>query len=265
MHAQAIQTTPSAARPALRAEDILPFFFKPSRPDSSMAPSLPPEASSQELAGMQVYSWGQGEPVLMVHGWSGHAGQLRSVGVALLEAGYRVIAPDLPAHGSTPGGTTNIALLSAALGRLGEALGPVRAVVSHSMGCAVSAYSLASGKLRAERAVLLASPSDFAREIRRIGAAVGLDSAEQQRFVGLVERVVGAPTSDFEMARLGARVGLPALLLHGTRDRAVPIEEGRAVARSWPGSTWLPLEEVGHGSLLGDARAIAEVVRFIRG
>src|SRR5690349_4240764 len=49
---------------------------------------------------LPTYSWGQGPAVLLVHGWEGRATQLGAFVPALLEAGYRVVAVDMPGHGA---------------------------------------------------------------------------------------------------------------------------------------------------------------------
>src|SRR3970040_1644726 len=66
----------------------------------------------RELA---VYSWGAGSPVLMVHGWNGRGAQLGAFAPVLVQAGYRVVAFDTPAHGRSPGRATNPPEISDAL------------------------------------------------------------------------------------------------------------------------------------------------------
>jgi pimeloyl-ACP methyl ester carboxylesterase len=62
-----------------------------------------------------MWTWGarskEAPAVLLAHGWGGHAAQMRAFAFPLLQAGYRVITYDQPAHGvseaSSPGCRTS--------------------------------------------------------------------------------------------------------------------------------------------------------------
>jgi len=47
---------------------------------------------------------GDGPPLVVLHGLLGSSRNWQSAGVALAERGYRVLAPDLRNHGSSPWG-----------------------------------------------------------------------------------------------------------------------------------------------------------------
>src|SRR5213082_3427517 len=53
--------------------------------------------------GLSATQWGAGPAVLLVHGWEGRGAQLGALVDPLVEAGYRVIALDGPAHGDSAG------------------------------------------------------------------------------------------------------------------------------------------------------------------
>ena len=55
-----------------------------------------------------VYSWGEGKPVLFIHGWSGRGTQVAPYVDELVNNNYRVISYDAPAHGDTVGKQTSI-------------------------------------------------------------------------------------------------------------------------------------------------------------
>lgn len=54
----------------------------------SQAERLDFDAGGSRIA---AYGWGSGPPVLLVHGWGGHAGQLTPFVPALVAAGYRAV------------------------------------------------------------------------------------------------------------------------------------------------------------------------------
>lgn len=79
---------------------------------------------------------GAGAPLVVLHGLLGSSRNWQSAGVALAERGYRVLAPDLRNHGSSPWGDdcSYAALASDVTAMLdGLSLGPVH-LVGHSMG-----------------------------------------------------------------------------------------------------------------------------------
>jgi 3-oxoadipate enol-lactonase len=61
-------------------------------------------------------------------------------------------------------------------------------------------------------------------------------------------------------------VTLPALVLHGTQDGAVPYEAGKKLSGMLPDARLVTFEEIGHNYFVGAGdRANAEVDRFIQG
>jgi len=62
-----------------------------------------------------------------------------------------------------------------------------------------------------------------------------------------------------------AAVTLPALVLHGTQDLAVPYEDGKALSEMLPDARLVTFEGIGHNYFIGAGdRANAEVDRFIQ-
>ena len=57
---------------------------------------------------LPTWSWGEGPPVVLAHGWEGRGSQLGAFVAPLVAAGRRVVAFDAPAHGGSPGRTTNL-------------------------------------------------------------------------------------------------------------------------------------------------------------
>lgn len=72
---------------------------------------------------VKVNTWGRGIPVLFIHGWSGRGTQVLHFIETLLQAGYRVISFDGPAHGETAGRKTRIMEFTDVVLALGEKYG----------------------------------------------------------------------------------------------------------------------------------------------
>jgi len=92
-------------------------------------------------------SWGAaGRRALLLHGSTSSSATWSKVGPALAEAGWRVKAPDLPAHGASPRAGRPLTPDVAARWVAGElADRPLDLVVGHSFGAAVALSLLTQG------------------------------------------------------------------------------------------------------------------------
>ena len=248
--------------PAHAAESAVDLFCTPRHPPPARAAlgrrfTLRTPASPD----LSLHDWGDGPTALLVHGWSGTSAQLAGFVAPLLQQGHYVAAPDLPAHGDSPGRRTNIREMADAIARAGRRLGPVRALVAHSLGAAAAAVAMAEG-LRVERAVLIASPANIEVYPRRFAAALGFSPAGADRMAAALERRAG-PLERLSPIRLAPRQTAEALILHDPLDREVPFDESRALAKAWPGAQLEAIAGRGHTRALHDPEVIARAAAFI--
>ena len=210
---------------------------------------------------LAVWDWGDGPTVLLVHGWNGNAAQLAGLVPPLLRAGYYVAALDLPAHGASAGTRTNVRAMADALLRLGRRVGPVHAVIAHSLGAAASVIALAEG-LGAERAVLIAPPADLPRYAREYARAVGLSARSTFDLLARLDVALGGREA-FDLLRLAPSQTARMLVLHDPADREVPLADAQALARAWPGARLEMLEGAGHTRALRHPEVISRAVSFV--
>jgi len=244
------------------------IFFHPmrTRPNNSQAAALAEaEPLMLDLDGRKLatYSWGTGPTVLLVHGWSGHAGQMTEFVEPLTAAGFRAVAIDLPAHGASGGELCSAVHFGRAIQTAAAHFGPLHAIVSHSLGSGGAIQAFLGG-LTANRAVLLAPPAQFHDYWGLFRSRMGMSHGVWLAMVTRSERWLGLPFSQVHPEVGAPDMTTPALILHGTTDRVCPVTEGRRLARLWPGSRLRELD-TGHVSILRDRRAIAETVDFITG
>jgi pimeloyl-ACP methyl ester carboxylesterase len=207
-------------------------------------------------------SFGSGPLVLLLHGWEGRGLQLGRFVEPLVRAGFRVIAPDLPAHGTSPGTRTDLIECTEALRKVGRDLGPVAAVVAHSFGGAVTTLALERG-LDAKAVVLIASPSSVDDVITRFGELTGVRGRGMRAFREGIERQTAVKLAEVEVFERVARLQVPALIVHDRDDREVPFDDAERLAGRWPGATLLATEGLGHRRILKDERVIEAAVTFV--
>lgn len=116
-------TAPTAAPPAAETPDHLPVF-----------PGAEPHTvTCDDGTRLRVYTRGEGPAVVCIHGWCGSAMGYADAAVHFVDAGYRVLVPDMrgygqsdkPDSGPTDGGTQGVGYDAAALA------GDIRAVLRH--------------------------------------------------------------------------------------------------------------------------------------
>jgi pimeloyl-ACP methyl ester carboxylesterase len=205
---------------------------------------------------------GTGPSVLLLHGWEGQASDLAAFAPPLLVAGFGVLAMDLPAHGGSAGRQTSIPQSARALRAVGEALGPLHAVIAHSVGSAVLAEALHAG-LAAERAVLVAAPAYYERHARGFAVASGLDAAGTEAMLELLSATIGADVREISLPRRAPNLRQAALFIHSSDDRVVAIEESLASAAAWPGARHVRVEGLGHRRVLADPAVVATATEFV--
>lgn len=214
---------------------------------------------------LALWSWGVGPRVLLVHGWSGSAGQLTAFVEPLVEAGFSVVAFDGPAHGQSTGRRTDLPRFARAVGAVARATGGPVALIAHSMGAAASAAELRDG-LQVRRAVLIAPPSDPRTVLSEFGRFLHLPPAALAHMVRRFEARTGRPLADYDVPALAPSLAhVQAQVVHDRKDREVPFRAGEAIARAWPGAQLLPTEGLGHNRILYTPAVVQAAVAFVAG
>jgi pimeloyl-ACP methyl ester carboxylesterase len=246
-------------------DQVLQAFLTP-RPPRAPAPDFLPDAErlhvDTPVGRVALQRTGTGRPVLLLHGWEGQAADLAAFVQPLLDAGFQVVAMDLPAHGASAGRQTSIPDSARALRAVGEALGPLQAVIAHSVGSAVLAEALHAG-LAAERAVLVAAPAHYADYARQVGHLAGLDNDGIGRLLALLSASFGVDIHDISLPGRAAGLRQPALFVHSADDRIVSIADSEASAAAWPGAHHLRLDGLGHRRVLQAPAVIDSVLQFL--
>lgn len=247
---------------------VAPFFrrmmLKPRRHVRlASAVTLPAADERLDLGdGLVTWRWGQGPSVLLVHGFEGNRTQFAAIIQALVGRGFAAVALDLPAHGDSAGDELTPVKSIAAIDRTLQRLGPVHAVVGHSMGGAMSLYSVAHTG-GAGRVALISAPSSLKRELKRFAATIGLSERGTRAFIASVENHVGRPAADFDVRLIAGKVDLPLLLIHDQNDRQVPVAESARTAHALPGAELMVTRGLGHNRVLADPAVVSAVVGFV--
>jgi pimeloyl-ACP methyl ester carboxylesterase len=214
-----------------------------------------------------MWRWGAREApaVLLAHGWGGYAAQMRAFVFPLLQAGYRVIAYDQPAHGVSEGRLTGLPDFADVLAEVAAFHGSVEGVVAHSLGGAAAALTLANGKASFKKVVLVSPPSDLVGYSRRFARWYWMPEAVRKGMQAAIEERYGVRWENLEVPRVAPRLSAQALVIHDRNDRLMPWTHGDSVARHWPGAKLMSTEGLGHRRILSDERVTRAAAEFIAG
>lgn len=243
------------------------LFRTPSRARSSAphVPGLSARRTTTVSRGLALPTWsfGQGRRVaLLVHGWSGHAGQMASFVRPLVERDFRVVVFDQPAHGEAEGREATVVDFAQAVADVARAH-HVETIVAHSLGATATALAIARHAITPESVVLYAPAAAVPPYLHRFASALELDA---EREVGLVESVrgrLGLDLDALDLRRLAGSMRVPALFIHDPEDRETSFADTRAVAEAWPDAKLLTPFGIGHRAGLRDPAVIDAAASFV--
>ncbi len=255
---------------APRAADELGarMFFTPRHSRRWIAPTVHTPGNSFRIFfgewELACWSWGRGPAVILVHGWEGYAGQLTYFVEPLIDAGFRVVTFDMPAHGASTGRRLSALDMARAIQAVANAFSPIRALVAHSLGGTASIFAMSQG-LEVERVVLLAPAAEPTHFARLLASFLGFSETRAEGMLERIEQRLGMRLEDASALRLVSAMRAPLLLMHDPEDPEVPFEQGKAIAEAWPGAQLELLSQMGHRAMLRDPSTIASVAAFITG
>ena len=211
---------------------------------------------------VQVYCWGEGPLVLLMHGWGGHAGQMTEFVALLVKAGYRVMAIDGPAHGRSAGRLSSVVHFADAIEAASATFGPIHSVIAHSMGATATTLALSKG-LSVHSAVFVAPQARISGYWQLARSALGMSDEVWEIMRRGTERWLKVRYDQLHPVNLAPQLTTPLLILHGTGDRMTPLSEGEKLAAAWPGAVLRPIE-CGHIAILRDWHALLAAVDFVK-
>jgi pimeloyl-ACP methyl ester carboxylesterase len=233
------------------------------RPMRARTRSTPPGAEAITFRfGLAGLRWGTSGPrILALHGWEGRASQFRGLGERLAARGYQLIAIDAPGHGRSPGREANPVMFADAAVEAASEMGPLHAVVGHSMGGAAVLLAQARG-LKAARSVAIAAPAALPDVLRRLSLAFGLPLRASRAFIAQMERHAGEPAAQLDVERVSAQLTGPLLLVHDRDDGVVPFGDGERIAAA-TGAELVATRGLGHRDVLRADEVLDRITRFL--
>lgn len=207
------------------------------------------------------FTLGEGEPVLLLHGWGGASTDMAPLAAALAEAGYLAVVPDLPGHGSDRGRSTDVFRMAATVDAVAGRFGRPRSVVAHSFGAVVSFAAFQHGG--PDRVVLIAPAVRGARFVEVFRSHLGLSDKAFDRFRRRFVAFAGPYLMDV-MEGNGDIPGSDMLVLHDPADDRTSFSDAATFAARRPATKLVEVPGTGHKGILRDGTTRTETVEFIK-
>ena len=213
---------------------------------------------------VHVWLWGDVGPiVLFSHGWSGRGTQVVSFVEPLVNAGYRVIAFDGPAHGKTPGKQTTIFDFAKVLDGLIEHFAPVDTVMTHSFGAMVFAY-LYQDTYSIKRAIFIAPPASIEVLFDNFQNLLAIPKKVMVHFQQKLKQNFGDDLAD-KVSTLNnvKKFNFPGLIIHDENDPDLPWQDSVKLADAWGQAKFVKTEGLGHIKILRDPKVVRIISEFL--
>jgi pimeloyl-ACP methyl ester carboxylesterase len=215
-----------------------------------------------------TYWRGNGPVVLLLHGWEGRGSQMGAFVEPLVNAGFQTVAVDLPAHGNSPGNSTDGFTCGRALRELGADIGAIHGIVAHSFGGTCSLLAMAGG-LRVNRTVLISPGVEREAFFEGFANIVGLpERATDEVRRLMIERFGEHEWSVFTPQRLGEVLDTgsgDSLIVHDVDDDEVPYNDSVELIRRAASVHLISTRGAGHRRILREPRVVERVTTFIAG
>jgi len=220
---------------------------------------------SGELA---VTTWGNDGPaILLMHGWGGARAQMTSFVQPLREAGYRIVAFDQPAHGESDRRMANILEIAPAMDLIARQEGPFEAVIAHSFGTLITSFVLVNRAFpHPTRLIYLGSFNRLLDSLPRFQMLAGLPDPIMDGLRDMIYTNFGKDVLDaIWNEKMTQSIDIPALMFHDTADNVTPVEDSRAIARTWKSARLIETQGLGHRGALQSADVHKQIVEFMKG
>ncbi len=217
---------------------------------------------------LAVTTWGESGPaVLLMHGWGGARAQMTGFVDPLLDAGFRVVAYDQPAHGESDGKTTNLLEIAPTMDLILKQEGKFDAIIAHSFGTLIASYALVKRNFPPpSRLVYFGAFNRLLDSLPRFQILAGLSDEIADGLRDMIVENFGRDVLDAIVNELLVpQINIPALMFHDADDNVTPVDDSRAIAQAWKHARLVETEGLGHRGALQSSAIHAQVVKFLKG
>lgn len=212
---------------------------------------------------IKLYHWGEGPTVLFIHGWSGRGTQAVHFIEQICERGYSVLSFDAPAHGASPGKTTDIFKITDTVTAIYKAHGGFHAAITHSFGGMILPFAMTQG-VRVGRIAMVCPVGSVASLLRNFQRQLCMPDSVLQL---MKDQLYHEYNKDLDQRLLTASnvsaLSIPGLVFHDEDDTEMPWQDGQQIVDAWPNARFVMTHGLGHRRILRDAETVRAITDFV--
>lgn len=210
-----------------------------------------------------LYEYGQSErKILLVHGWAGRGTQLFKIADALLEANFKTISFDAPAHGKSEGSTAVMMDFIASIKEIDKKYGPFEGIVGHSLGGMATLNAIKEG-INVKKGVIIGSGDIISDVINDFIAKLKLKPVIGHKLRTHFESKYQDNMNNYSASHAAKKVEIPILVIHCKDDPEVPLTAAQNINNHLAQGELLVTEGLGHRKILGNTHVIKVTVDFL--
>lgn len=213
---------------------------------------------------VQVYQWGEGKPILFVHGWMGRGTQFRKFIEAFNESGYQVISFDATGHGKSDGSRSHLMEFAGVIKILHSKYEGFEMIVGHSLGGVASMIAINDG-IPTNKLIMISSPTLAHKIVDEFIIRLKASNKCKDYFDGYVIRKFGKRFEEYSATHIAQELReIDLLLIYDEDDREVDLENPRALLNVYPNARLVTTSGLGHTRILKDEEVVKTCLQFLK-
>lgn len=226
-----------------------------------------------KLEGNKVMGWEflpkLSEPektILILHGFGSAAYKFQNFIKPLTAKGYRVLAFDAPAHGSSHGKKVNAVLYSQMILAIAEKYGMPDGYIAHSFGGIALSLALEQVPQKPNTKIAFIAPAtETSTAVAQAFTMLKLNDAEvQAAFHKIIFDLSGKPTEWFSIRRTLPNIDAEILWVHDEDDDITPLSDVMKIKKDNPSNiNFVITKGLGHRRIYHDTAVKKQVVEFL--
>ena len=198
---------------------------------------------------VRIYEFGEGKPVLFVHGWMGKASQFHMLSKYYSSLGFKVICFDAPAHGMSGGFQTNIIEWTELMKILQNSYGGFEFAIGHSFGALALIYANSLLNLT-NNIVSISAPPDSEFILNEYSKDLGANQDKAKSLIKFISKQFNFDLKELSMQELIGSQNLFVLLVHDIQDKVISYKYSQATYFNTNNTELILSEGNGHNRIL---------------
>ena len=212
---------------------------------------------------INVYLYGAGPRILLVHGWSGRGTQLVKFAEALKKEGFSTVSFDAPAHGKSEGKTAIMPQFIACVQEIGRKFGPFEAAIGHSLG-GMTLLNSSSRGFDVKSLVVIGS-GDIIKDIMDEFVQLLQLKPKISELMRIHFEKHSPETMDrYSSYKAASELDIPVLVIHDENDAEVNISCARHIHEHLKKGELMVTKGLGHRKILGHSDVIDRSIGHIK-